>query len=256
MGAPELAATAAAGALLPAAQPAGGGPRRRQPVYVVCSPRPRVGHTFVARLLTEHILADGRRAIAFDVNPDDRALARHLPLHALPASLADTRGEMALFDRLIVNDGAAKVVDLAADFYHPFFDLMHRIGFAAEARARAIDVVLLFITSNDRKAESAYRRLLLRRDQVTVVPVENPGAAPPLPGAGDLPGATPPLVIEPLPFGVQHMVERKDFSFVDCARRPAHHPPTLAAWLERTFLALRDLDLRLQMAEFAALFRA
>src|SRR4051812_35081985 len=75
--------------------------RRRQPLYVVCSPRSRVGRSLLARLLTEYILSDGRRVLAFDVNPEDRALARHLPLHALPGSIADTRGQVALFDRLI-----------------------------------------------------------------------------------------------------------------------------------------------------------
>src|SRR5689334_9335331 len=80
--------------------------RHRQPVYIVGSPRSRVGRTLIARLLIEYILADGRRALGFDVNPEDRSLARHMPLAALPGSISDTRGQMALIDRLIVNDGA------------------------------------------------------------------------------------------------------------------------------------------------------
>src|SRR5205823_3597935 len=85
----------------------------RAPVIFVCSPRPRVGKTLVARLLVEFFLANHRRALAFDANPNDPALSEYLP--AEPATIADTPGQMALFDRLIVNDGTPKVVDLAAD---------------------------------------------------------------------------------------------------------------------------------------------
>jgi hypothetical protein len=230
-------------------------PRRRQPVYIICSPRSRVGRSLLARLLTEYILADGRRALAFDVNPDDRALTRHLPLHALPGSIGDTRGQMALFDRLIVNDGAIKVVDVAADQFHPFFDVMYQVGFTAEAKARSIDVIILFVLGDDRKSESAYRRLLLRRDQFTVVPVENPGVAtPPAPTSPPLPHGAPPLIVPVLPPMLRSVAERPDFSFADCIKRPAEYPLALAEWVGRMFLAFRDMELRQQMADFSAMF--
>jgi hypothetical protein len=234
------------------AQPA----RRRQPVYIICSPRSRVGRSVLARLLTEYVLSDGRRALAFDVNPEDRALARHLPLHALPGSIADTRGQMALFDRLIVNDGSVKVVDVAGDQFQQFFDVIYQIGFLAEARARGLDVILLFVVGDDRKSDAAYRRLLIRREQFTVVPVENPGvAAPPAPTAPPLPHASPPLIVPVLPPTLRSVAERPDFSFADCIRRPSEYPLALAEWVGRMFLAFRDLELRLQIADFAALLQ-
>jgi len=234
----------------PAAEP------RRQPIFVVCSPRPRVGCTLIARLLVEYLASDGRRPLAFDVSPDDRALARHLPLQAVPASLADTRGEMALFDRLILNDGAPKVVDLAADQFDPFFAVIGRIGFAGEAKMREIDVVVLFVTAaGDRKSEEAYRRLFMRRGAFTVVPVMN--AANERPGYGEpaLPeGSLPPLRIARLPPAPAGLVDSPGFSFTETLKRPAGEP-ALHEWVTRTFLAFRDLELRLQMAEFADLFR-
>jgi hypothetical protein len=124
--------------------------RRRQPIYIVCSPSSRVGRTLIARLLIEYVLADGRRVLGFDVNPEDRSLTRYLPLHALPGAIGDTRGQMALFDRLIVNDGAVKVVDVAGDQFSAFFDVMQQVGFAAEAKARGIDTVVLFVVGDDR----------------------------------------------------------------------------------------------------------
>jgi hypothetical protein len=228
----------------------------RQPLYVVCSPRSRVGRTLIARLLMEYLVSDGRRVLGFDVNPDDRALARHLPLHALPASIGDTRGQVALFDRLIINDGAVKVVDVAADQFQPFFDIMYQVGFTAEARVRAIDAILLFIVADDPRSDAAYRRLLLRREQFTIVPVENAAiAAPPARASPPLAHGASPLIIPVLPASLRHVVERTDFSFADCIKRPLEHPVALAEWVGRMFVAFRDMELRMQIAGFATLQR-
>lgn len=229
---------------------------RRQPVYIICSPRSRVGRTLVSRVLLEYALSDGRRALGFDINPDDRALTRHLPLNSLPGSIVDTRGQMALFDRLIVNDGATKVVDLAGDQFQAFFDVMHHVGFTPEARRRAIDTIVLFVLSDDRRSEAAYRKLLLRREQLTVVPVENPAAAAPPSPAVSLPHSLPALMVPPLPTLLgANVAERADFVFSDVLRKPALYPQDLGAWVGRMFLAVRDLELRLQLADFASLFR-
>jgi hypothetical protein len=241
--------------------PANGGPaalapaRRRQPIYVVCSPRSRVGRSLIARVLVEYVLSDGRRAIGFDVNPEDRALSRHLPLYALPASIADSRGQVALYDRLIINDGAVKVVDLAADQFQSFFDIMQQIGFSPEARGNAIDVIVLFIVADDPRSEAAYRRLLVRRDQFTIVPVENAAVAAP-PGAlsPPLPHACPPLVIPELPAMLRKIGDSPSFSFADCIRRQGDSPRQLNGWVGRMFVAFRDLERRLQVAESATMF--
>ncbi len=229
--------------------------QQRQPIFVVCSPRPRVGCTLIARLLVEYLVSDGRRPLAFDVTPDDRTLARHLPLQAVPASLADTRGEMALFDRLILNDGAPKVVDLAVDQFDRFFAVASHVGFAGEAKVRAIDLVILFVTIGDRKCDEAYGRLFMRRGTFTVVPVVN--VANNRPGERDpaLPeGGQPPLRIARMPLAPAGLVDRSDFSFAEILKRPGEQT-AMRDWVADTFLSLRDLELRLQMADFADLFR-
>jgi hypothetical protein len=229
--------------------------RRRQPIYVVCSPRSRVGRSLIARVLVEYVLSDGRRVIGFDVNPEDRALSRHLPLYSLPASISDSRGQVALYDRLIINDGAVKVVDLAADQFQSFFEIMQQIGFSAEARANSIDVVVLFIVADDPRSEAAYRRLLVRRDQFTVVPVENAAAATP-PGAMSppLPHAASPVVVPELPAMLRKIGEAPAFSFADCIKRQSDSPRQLNGWVGRMFVAFRDLERRLQVADAATMF--
>jgi hypothetical protein len=43
--------------------------RRGTPLFIVASPRPQVGKTFLARLLTDFLRLDGGEAVAFDLNP-------------------------------------------------------------------------------------------------------------------------------------------------------------------------------------------
>jgi hypothetical protein len=74
---------------------------RRTPVFIVCSPLPNVGKTLLARLLAEYFRDDKRTFAAFDINPDDFALAQQLPDHTSIAHIGDTKGQMALFDQLI-----------------------------------------------------------------------------------------------------------------------------------------------------------
>jgi hypothetical protein len=230
------------------------GPPRRQPVYIVCSPRSRVGRTLIARLLIEYVLADGRRALGFDVNPEDKSLTRHLPLHALPASIADTRGQMALFDRLIVNDASVKVVDLAADQFTAFFDVFYHVGFAAEAKARGIDAVVLFVLGDDRKSESGYRRLLMRREQFTLVPVENPAVvSPPAPATPPVAHTALPVVLPVLSPDLRSIVDQPDFSFAD-ALGFHKYPRELNAWVGTFHFAFRDLERRLEMADVGSVF--
>src|SRR5689334_16731683 len=87
----------------------------RTPVFFVCSPRPRVGKTLIARLLTEFFLFDGRSVVAFDASPNDASLSRYLPECTITATTTDIKSQIAFFDRLMINDAKPKVIDLAAE---------------------------------------------------------------------------------------------------------------------------------------------
>ena len=97
-------------------------------------PRPRVGKTLIARALTEYFCAQRRPVAAFDVNPDEFKLIDHLPAYTAAASLNDTRGEMALFDQLVLEDQVPKVVDLGHQPFERFFAVMQQIDFIAEVQ--------------------------------------------------------------------------------------------------------------------------
>src|ERR1044071_6951438 len=101
-------------------------------ITVVTSPRPRVGKTLIARLMADFHLHNGRAIAAFDINGDDSALSQFIPNHAAPADIGEIHGQMALFDRLVADDGTYKVVDLGHSAFKPFFDVAKQIDFAAE----------------------------------------------------------------------------------------------------------------------------
>jgi hypothetical protein len=229
---------------------------RRAPVFVVCSPRPRVGRTLIARLLTEFFVADGRNPVAFDANPDDPVLARCLPDLATRSAIGQTMNQMALFDRLIMADGHPKIVDLAPELFQGFFDLMAEIDFVAEARSRGIETVLLFIAENHARSADACERLYQRFPSATVVQVRNESLA--TYGFDDFPlledGAAA-LNIPALSPMLAGVIDRPGFSFAEYVEKHAEFPTGLHAWIVRAFIAFRDLELRLMLEEFGTLFQ-
>ena len=86
---------------------------RRTPVYIICSPRPDVGKTLLARLLTEFLLLQNSSVTAFDISLREPSLLDYLPELTETALISDTSGQMALMDRIVLNDGVAKVIILA-----------------------------------------------------------------------------------------------------------------------------------------------
>ena len=232
-----------------------GGALRRTPVFIVCSPRPRVGRTLIARLLVDYLVNDGRAPLAFDANPDDPVLSAYQPRHTVPATVADTAGEMALFDRLIVDDGRPKVIDLAPELFDAFFASAETIAFVDSAHARRIDTVALFLVENHARAIAAHRDLLRRFPGMTVVPVVNEMLFPlgtPLPR---------PPEDEHAAVAHRHAAARRCTAsscvrasrFSDYFHRTAE-PTMLHRWIADAFIGFRDIELRLQMAEFASLF--
>src|SRR5262249_49047365 len=145
----------------------------RTPVFVICSPRPRVGKTLIARLLTEFFLCDGRSAAAFDTSPSDASLSHYLPEWTIAATISDIRSQMALFDRLIINDATPKIIDLPAGLFDPLFALMRNIDFLEEAPKQSIDPVVLFVADRHPVSSGAYQTICRWIPGSLLVPVHN-----------------------------------------------------------------------------------
>ena len=224
------------------------GVARRTPVYVVCSPRARVGKTLVARLLIDFFRIESRPVAAFDINRNEPSLADYFPGSVIKADIVKTKDQMALFDSLIVNDGVGKVVDVGASAFEPFFDVAQQIGFPAEARRRSVQPVILFVSDVDRSSADALSGLQRRFPDVALIAVHNEAAI----GAYRM-GMSGQLRIPLIPPVLKGVVEKPTFSF---ANEPAGTPSLLDAWLKQIFVQFREFELRLLLKELSLQMRA
>jgi hypothetical protein len=226
---------------------------RRTPVYLVCSPRPRVGKTLVARLLTEFFYADQGSVAAFDLNENDPSLVDYLPDVTAMADIQDTRGQMALLDRLVVGDEVPKVVDLGATLFDRFFHVLDEIDLTAEARRQSVDLVLLFMVDQDRSAARAYAMLQGRFPDLPIVPVYNEGVGTTQHEREEFAtsGHAGALRIPALPAVVRGVVEKRRFSFVGFCAKPVDQQTPLHGWVRNVFVEFRKLELRLLLKKLS-----
>jgi len=225
---------------------------RRTHVYIVCSPRPRIGKTLAARLLTEFYRTSGRPVLAFDLNPDQTLLA-YLPRFAVAADVRETRDQMALFDQLIVPDEKSKVIDLGTGAFDRFFEILQNLDFLEEARRRNIETVVLFAVNPDQLSIKAYRMLLQQFKNITLIPVLNEAFVRGFHYRNDFPAqraVAVPLQIPLLSPFIRSIVDTPPFSFSEFRRGlsddiPEHLAGEMHSWLKRAFLQLRELELRL-----------
>lgn len=225
---------------------------RLKSIFIVCSPRQRVGKTLVARVLTEFVLANGRSAVAFDLNPNNTALTGFLPRYTAPADIDATRGQMALFDELIAEDEVVKIIDLGDEVFDKFFALIRQIGVAEEAKRRGIDVVTLFIGDPDPRSAQSYAKAYRSFREMALVPVHNEQIANlqdympyfPNPVSGE-----PPVRIPVLSPFLKSIVDKPGFSFDDYLERASDMRTELHEWIERVFVEFRELELRLLLRE-------
>jgi hypothetical protein len=233
----------------------------RNSVTIVASPRPRVGKTLLARLLTDFQVHEGRSVAAFDLTSSG-ALAKFLPERATLADISDVRGQMALFDRLVADDNVAKVVDLGDEHYKAFFTLAQRIGFAEEARRRDIAPSVLFMATPESASVEAYTRLHTLVPQLVLTPVHNELFSPSqhrdkylLPSSG-----TTQLHLPVLAPALRKYVEAPPFSFDEQHLANARHIPLdshleLQRWLRKIYLEFRELDLRILLQDLQSSIR-
>src|SRR6266404_2998295 len=143
------------------------------PVYIICSPRPLVGKTLIARLLSEFLLLKNGTVVSFDINLKEPSLLEYLPKTTETADVIDTFGKMQLMDRVIVDDGIAKVIDLGFHAFDEFFKMTEEIGFMKEAARRGVAPVILFVANTDRVSARAYPMLQQQILASALVTIDN-----------------------------------------------------------------------------------
>ena len=212
-------------------------------VYIICSPRPLVGKTLIARLLSEFLLLKRGAVAAFDINLKEPSLLEYLPDITETAEVDDTFGKMALMDRLIVNDGIAKVIDLGFHAFDEFFKMSEEIGFMKEAARRGVSPVILFVADTDRASARGYAMLQQQIPATAMVTIDNEYVL-----RGELPSAFANgriLRIAALPVFLKTYIDRLTFSFTDYLRSEKDSSTELHQWTRKNYFSFRELELNL-----------
>jgi hypothetical protein len=224
------------------------------PLYIVASPRPRVGKTLIARLLIEFFNASQRPVIGYDINPQEPALTGHFPHLVFTADISNTRGQMALFDQLIADHSNPAVIDLGYAPFEQFFAIMGEIGFVAEAQRRSIEPIVLFVADRAPATVRAYAGLRDRLPATTFVPVHNEAVSVTFEQEDFPPSRAECRMIRlsrlsPIVRGV---VDRPSFSFGAYLGDRSSGPTEIHSWIGTVFTEFRDLELRLMMSRLTS----
>ena len=213
------------------------------PVYIICSPRPLVGKTLIARLLSEFLLLKNGTVTSFDINLKEPSLLEYLPRITETADVIDTFGKMQLMDRLIVDDGVAKVIDLGFHAFDEFFKMTEEIGFLKEATRRGVAPAILFVADTDRVSARGYPMLQQQIPANALITMDNEHVV-----RGELPAAMERgriVRISALPSFLRTYVDRLTFSFTDYLRNERDSSTELHQWIRRNYTSFRELELSL-----------
>ena len=216
---------------------------RTTPVFIICSPRPLVGKTLIARLLTEFVMLKNGDVAAFDINLKEPSLLEYLPKVTETAEVDNTFGKMALMDRVIVNDGITKVIDLGFHAFDEFFKMSEEIGFMKEAARRGVAPVILFVADTDRVSARSYPMLQQQVPATSLVTIDNEYVV-----RGELPHAMAQgrmLRIAALPTFLKTYIDRLTFSFTGYLRSEQDSSTELHQWIRENYFSFRELELSL-----------
>jgi hypothetical protein len=223
------------------------------PLYVIASPRPRMGKTLIARLMIEFFRAADRPLVGYDLNPREPALSERFPQLVWPVDIADTRGQMELFDRLIADTASTKIIDLGYGPFDKFFAVVDEIGFLQEARRRLIEPIVLFVTDPGPATVRTYAELR-QRLPATFVPVHNESASLMF-AKEDFPATRIDCGVIRIPRLspiVRGVIDRPSFSFAAYMTDQPGGPTEVHQWVWQIFTEFRELEIRLLLGRLSS----
>jgi len=140
---------------------------------IVASLHGRTGKTLLARVIAEYFMLSGEMPYIFDTDPVDHRLLTLFPHTTRVVDLPQVPHQMTLFDTLAKASRESRIVDLTHRSFGQFFDLMRQTDFIAEARARGVEPVILYIPDRRRDSFEAGVALGQRFPDSAFVVVEN-----------------------------------------------------------------------------------
>jgi hypothetical protein len=178
--------------------------------------------------------------LAFDVTLREPSLLDFLPQITETATIEDTYGKIQLMDRVILNDGIPKVIDLGYYSFEEFFKMSEQIGFLKEASRRRVVPIVLYCAEGDRVSMRAYDALRRQIPRQQLIVAENEHVL-----REDLPelyGRSKQLRIAALPAFLRTYIERFSFSFTGYLRQEKDPSTELYQWIRRNYYTLREIE--------------
>jgi hypothetical protein len=224
-----------------------------QPLYIVASPRPGVGKTLIARLLIDFFRTGNRSVVGYDLDPREPDFAGCFPKFVSTVDITETRGQMALFDRLVAGDPRATVIDLGYSLFEKFFAVLTEIGFVREARRRRIEPILLFVADSTPTTARAYAELWRQSDALTIVPVHNESVTVMF-ERDHFPPTRPEYGVIRIPRlspMVRGVLDRPSFSLGAYMSARPGGPTEIHSWIGKIFTEFRELELRILLGKLS-----
>jgi hypothetical protein len=224
-------------------------------VFIVCSPHARAGVTTTARLLTDFFLSQGSPVEGFDTDPHEPRYATLFPDIVRTIDIADIKGQISLFDRLLVHDETPKIVDVWHRSFDRFFSTVREIGFFEEARRKGVEPIIVYQVDGTAFALAKAMALSASWKDLWMISVQNEGAAPLDEAPPDLLLRYPArgkFVIPPLDAPIARRLDNDDISLAGFLVSP---PPNMSivvraalkSWLQQIFTQFQSFELRLNL---------
>ncbi|MCX7348304.1 MAG: hypothetical protein NTZ54_01860 [Alphaproteobacteria bacterium] len=118
-------------------------------IYIVCSDRGRNGKTFLARVLTDHLLIEERDPFCFDLSAPEGALRAYFPGRTALIDMSDEKSRGKLFELLLARAGRDYVIDVPSPHLARFCEAAGEISLHEAARAKGFRLCVLFIVDRD-----------------------------------------------------------------------------------------------------------
>jgi hypothetical protein len=226
--------------------------RRRTIVYIACSPHARVGVSTTARLLTDYYLLQKRSVEAFDTDPYEPFYGPLFPQCVRMVDINEVKGQISLFDRLLVENELPKIVDVWHRSYKKFFSTVTEIGFFEEAHKIGLEPIILFHADPTDKALTEAAALSQIWPDLTITLVHNEGAVPLGPHAHEILSRYPTrgkFIIAPLDGSVAPILQDTNFSLSQFLLEPPSDMSivvraALKGWITRVFTQFQSCELR------------
>jgi hypothetical protein len=126
-------------------------------LYITCSDQHRNGKTFLARLLVDYMMLDGRDPFVIDTDAPDAPLRAFFPGRTALADFSQISGQMKLFDTILASPGRDYVVDLPVRHMEPFFKAVAELDFFEEAHRVGFRIMVFYIVDRSFSSLKAAR---------------------------------------------------------------------------------------------------